>query len=99
MRIQTGNTIFLALGASDQNIKPYDWARSLCSIGCFIVGAVFFSRVFRRLGKQHLHRGALAFVFFVQAAFICIAAALIQAGAVDQKQSADGAPDCKFSSG
>lgn len=89
--MQTGNSIFLALGASSQNIKPYDWARSLCSIGCFAVGAFFFSRLHRRLGA--LERGSLVLAFFVQAVLIMIAAATVEAGAVNQRQSSDGVTD------
>lgn len=134
--MQTGNTIFLALGASDQNAKPYvrqpfcnlsprvfakatvspgllpwtpsllrannthfrshkpqDWARSLCSIGCFAVGAFFFSRLHRILSPRHPQRGSLTIGFSIQAACVCVAAALIQAGAVNQQQSDDGATD------
>lgn len=91
--MQTGNTIFLALGASDQNIKPYDWARSLCSIGCFAAGALFFSRLHRRLSPRRPRRGPLALGFLLQAACVCAAAALVQAGAVDQRQSGAGATD------
>lgn len=89
--MQTGNTIFLALGASDQNTKPYDWARSLCSIGCFGVGAFFFSRLHRHLGP--LQRGSLSLAFFLQAVLICIAAATIQSGVVNQRQSNNGVTD------
>ncbi|ROW13944.1 hypothetical protein VPNG_04034 [Cytospora leucostoma] len=92
--MQTGNTIFLALGASNQNNKPYDWARSLCSIGCFSTGAVFFSRLHRYLGPQPTQRGILSFSFFVQAVCICVAAALIQGGTIpSQHSSAEGATD------
>ncbi|POS79634.1 hypothetical protein DHEL01_v201971 [Diaporthe helianthi] len=84
--MQTGNTIFLALGASDQNIKPYDWARSLCSIGCFSAGAVFFSRFHRHLVPKPTQRGVLALSFLAQAACICVAAALAETGAVNQRQ-------------
>lgn len=89
--MQTGNSIFLALGASSQNIKPYDWARSLCSIGCFALGAFFFSRLHRRLGA--LQRGSLILAFFLQAALVMVAAAIVQAGAVNQRQSQNGATD------
>lgn len=85
--MQTGNTIFLALGASNQNIKPYDWARSLCSIGCFALGAVFFSRLHRHLVPRPTQRGALALCFLVQAACVCVSAALVEAGAVNQRQA------------
>ncbi|KAF7585505.1 hypothetical protein BBP40_010791 [Aspergillus hancockii] len=43
--MQTGNTIFVGLGASNQNPRPYGWARSLTSIGCFIIGAFIFARL------------------------------------------------------
>lgn len=97
--MQTGNSIFLALGASDQNIKPYDWARSFCSIGCFALGAFFFSRLHRRLGggggtaHKGPDRGSLVLGFFIQAALVMVAAAIVQAGAVNQRQSTDGATD------
>ncbi|KAJ4402806.1 hypothetical protein N0V82_010740 [Gnomoniopsis sp. IMI 355080] len=91
--MQTGNTIFLALGASNQNNKPYDWARSLCSIGCFVIGAFFFSRLNRRLGSKDPQRGPLALSFFLQAAFVFVAAILVQVGAVNQRQSDNGVTD------
>lgn len=94
--MQTGNSIFLALGASDQNTKPYDWARSFCSISCFALGAFFFSRLHRRLGApahKGLDRGSLVLGFFIQAALVMVAAAIVQAGAVNQRQSTDGATD------
>lgn len=84
--MQTGNTIFLALGASNQNSKPYDWARSLCSIGCFAIGAFFFSRLHRHLCSQPTQRGILAVSFFIQAACVCIAAALAQGGVVSSRR-------------
>lgn len=84
--MQTGNTIFLALGASNQNIKPYDWARSLVSIGCFAIGAVFFSRLHKHLAPRPTQRGVLALGFFIQAACVCVSAALAEAGAVNQRQ-------------
>lgn len=84
--MQTGNTIFLALGASNQNIKPYDWARSLCSIGCFAIGAVFFSRLHKHLAPRPTQRGVLALGFLIQAACVCVSAALAEAGAVNQQQ-------------
>lgn len=89
--MQTGNSIFLALGASSQNNKPYDWARSLCSIGCFVLGAFLFSRLHRRLGA--LRRGTLVLAFLVQTILVMIAAAVIQAGAVNEAQSDDGSTD------
>lgn len=89
--MQTGNSIFLGLGASNQNTKPYDWARSLCSIGCFAMGAFFFSRLHRILGA--MRRGSLVLGFFIQAVLIMLAAVLLEARAVNERQSADGKPD------
>ncbi|KAL8926543.1 MAG: hypothetical protein Q9208_002870 [Pyrenodesmia sp. 3 TL-2023] len=45
--MQTGNTMFLGLGASDYDIttRPYGWAKSLTSLICFVLGAIFFSRL------------------------------------------------------
>lgn len=90
--MQTGNTIFLALGASNQNNKPYDWARSLCSIGCFATGAFFFSRLHKRLGPKPTQRGILAASFLIQSLCICVAAALVQTGFVSS-QNHNGAGD------
>ncbi|KAF3766595.1 hypothetical protein M406DRAFT_291085 [Cryphonectria parasitica EP155] len=91
--MQTGNTIFLALGGSNQNNKPYDWARSLCSIGCFAIGALFFSRFYRRLSPGQAQRGSLSLGFLIQAVCVCLAAALIQAGTINERQSSTGATD------
>ncbi|KUI68963.1 hypothetical protein VM1G_03742 [Cytospora mali] len=85
--MQTGNTIFLGLGASNQNNHAFDWARSLCSIGCFSLGAFFFSRLHRYLRPQPTQRGTLAASFFLQTICIGIAAALIQAGVIADRKN------------
>ncbi|OJD34195.1 uncharacterized protein BKCO1_24000137 [Diplodia corticola] len=79
--MQTGNTIFVALGASHQNTKPYGWARSLCSIGCFVLGSLFFSRLSLLLGPKR--RIALTTSFALQTMFVVVAAAIVQGGAID----------------
>ncbi|GME31084.1 hypothetical protein GTA08_BOTSDO03866 [Neofusicoccum parvum] len=79
--MQTGNTIFVALGASHQNTKPYGWARSLCSIGCFVLGSLFFSRLSALLGPKR--RGTLTLSFLLQTLFIVVAAAIVQGGAIN----------------
>ncbi|KAL1638182.1 hypothetical protein SLS58_008922 [Diplodia intermedia] len=79
--MQTGNTIFVALGASHQNTKPYGWARSLCSIGCFVLGSLFFSRLSLLLGPKR--RVALTASFLLQTLLVVVAAAIVQGGAVD----------------
>ncbi|GIJ99531.1 hypothetical protein Aspvir_001664 [Aspergillus viridinutans] len=66
--MQTGNTIFVGLGASNQNLKPYGWARSLTSIGCFVIGCFLFARLNRLLGPKR--RGTLVLSFFLQVATV-----------------------------
>ncbi|KAG0161405.1 hypothetical protein PDIDSM_8939 [Penicillium digitatum] len=78
--MQTGNTIFVGLGASHQNLRPYGWARSLTSIGCFILGSFLFARLHRVLGARR--RVTLMLSFLVQASIILLTAGLVQGGAV-----------------
>ncbi|KAI1634401.1 hypothetical protein F4809DRAFT_618855 [Biscogniauxia mediterranea] len=80
--MQTGNTVFVALGASGQNNKPLGWARSLCSIGCFVIGCMVFSRLHRLIGGARLRR-TLVVSFLLQTICVVIAAALIQGGIID----------------
>ncbi|CAG8909118.1 unnamed protein product [Penicillium egyptiacum] len=76
--MQTGNTIFLGLGASAQpNNKPWGWLKSLVSIAAFFVGAMIFSIVMRSVGA--VRRGTLFVSFLVQTLLIVIAVALIEA--------------------
>ncbi|KAI0180666.1 hypothetical protein GGR52DRAFT_255667 [Hypoxylon sp. FL1284] len=79
---QTGNTVFIALGTSGQNSKPYGWARSLCSIGCFTIGCLAFSRFHQLLGGGRL-RKTLLYSFSLQTGCDVIAAAIVQTGIVD----------------
>lgn len=76
----TGNTIFVGLGASNQNLRPYGWARSLTSIGCFGIGCFLFAHLNRSLGARR--RGTLIITFFLQAALLIVTATLIQSGTV-----------------
>ncbi|RHZ66520.1 YoaK family protein [Aspergillus thermomutatus] len=78
LAMQTGNTIFLGLGASGQpSSKPWGWLKSLTSIASFFVGALIFSNVTRRTGARR--RGTLFTSFMVQTILIVIAVALIEA--------------------
>ncbi|KAL2069262.1 hypothetical protein VTL71DRAFT_15600 [Oculimacula yallundae] len=80
--MQTGNTIFLALGASDQpRSKPYGWLKSLISIISFLLGCFVFATT--RFIKPKA-RGTLAASFMVQSLFIILAAMLVQVGVVPQ---------------
>ncbi|KAM0326366.1 hypothetical protein ACHAQA_006968 [Verticillium albo-atrum] len=78
--MQTGNTIFLALGAAHlPHGDPYRWLRSLVSIGSFALGCFTFAHT------RHFHpkrKATLALSFLVQAAAIWIAAILAQTNVV-----------------
>ncbi|KAL1863434.1 hypothetical protein Plec18170_000269 [Paecilomyces lecythidis] len=75
--MQTGNTIFLGLGASGQPFtKPYGWLKSLVSIASFFCGAFTFSHATRWAGPRL--RGTLFASFLIQCIFIMIAAGLIE---------------------
>ncbi|KAK7523362.1 DUF1275 domain protein [Phyllosticta citriasiana] len=92
--MQTGNTIFIALGASGQNSKPYGWVRSLTSLLSFICGSFFFSRIVNKLGARR--RFTLLLSYLLQSCFVVIAASLAQAGVIDgsvpQPPNPEGTP-------
>jgi uncharacterized membrane protein YoaK (UPF0700 family) len=91
--MQTGNTVFLGLGASNQPLsKPYGWAKSLTSIACFFTGCVCFSRAMRSRGRGTT-RDALLASFIVQGALMLVAAGLVQGKAVPVPISGKGDPD------
>lgn len=76
----SGNTIFLALGTANLPFGAETlWLRALVSIVCFWAGCFFFSQS-RRVGAKA--KATLAGSFFIQSAFILIAAAVAQAGTV-----------------
>lgn len=70
--MQTGNSVFLCLGASrlPAGGEPYSWAKSLISIAAFLAGSLCWALASR------------AGSFAVQAVFTAVAAALVQAGVV-----------------
>ncbi|KAJ5989748.1 hypothetical protein N7499_010281 [Penicillium canescens] len=78
--MQTGNTIFVGLGASNQNARPYGWARSLTSIGCFVLGCFLFARLHSALGARR--RGCLMMSFMLQTSIIILTAGLVEGGAI-----------------
>lgn len=85
--MQTGNTIFLALGASYQpTTPPYLWARAGVAILCYLLGAFFFGRFMRLFGKAGLTRIALCLGFAVQALGIMVAAGVVTGGVVPQPE-------------
>ncbi|TEY76373.1 hypothetical protein BOTCAL_0059g00020 [Botryotinia calthae] len=81
--MQTGNTIFLALGASGQPLShPFGWVKSLISIFVFLCGCLFFAQT-RRFGAGK-NRGILSISFLLQGICIIVAAALVQKGVVPE---------------
>ncbi|OQE93675.1 hypothetical protein PENNAL_c0005G08635 [Penicillium nalgiovense] len=78
--MQTGNTIFVGLGTSHQNLRRYGWARSVTSIGCFTLGSFLFARLHRVLGTRR--RGSLMLSFLLQASIILLTAGLVQGGVI-----------------
>ncbi|KAJ5542734.1 hypothetical protein N7535_005158 [Penicillium sp. DV-2018c] len=81
--MQTGNTIFVGLGATHQNLRPYGWLRSGTSILTFILGSFVFSRIHSLLGPRR--RGSLMLSFLLQASLILITVALVEGGVVSSK--------------
>ncbi|KAH7137831.1 hypothetical protein EDB81DRAFT_844273 [Dactylonectria macrodidyma] len=89
--MQTGNTIFLALGTTSlpSNV-PLMWLRALCSIVAFQLGVFCFAKT-RHIKPRS--NGTLGATFLVQATIIWIAAALAQSGVVPAFQSLSTAED------
>ena len=80
--VHLGNTIFIALGASNQpfNAAPYSWAKSLTALICFIIGALSFATFHRTFGATR--RWVLILSFGIQATMIGVAAILATVGYV-----------------
>lgn len=79
--MQTGNTIFVGLGASGiPGNKPYGWLKSLVSICGFFMGSMVFAKTMRAVGNRK--RGTLTTCFAVQALFVFVAASIIQANSI-----------------
>ncbi|KKK15605.1 hypothetical protein ARAM_004411 [Aspergillus rambellii] len=75
--MQTGNTIFLGLGASSQPAgKPWGWLKSLTSICSFFAGSFVFATTTRHFGNRR--RATLVGSFLAQAVLVIIAVALIE---------------------
>jgi uncharacterized membrane protein YoaK (UPF0700 family) len=79
--MQTGNTIFVGLGASGiPTSNPYGWLKSLTSICGFLTGSFTFSRIMRAAGARK--RITLTLCFVTQSLLLLIAAAIIQANVI-----------------
>ncbi|KAL2851459.1 hypothetical protein BJY01DRAFT_116554 [Aspergillus pseudoustus] len=86
LAMQTGNTIFLGLGASSQpSGKPWGWLKSLLSITFFFIGSVLFSLYGRHVGPRR--RSTLFTSFLFQAALVIIAVALIEADLIPHTEA------------
>ncbi|KAJ5387474.1 hypothetical protein N7509_010015 [Penicillium cosmopolitanum] len=89
--MQTGNTVFIALGVSGQPEYPaYLWAKSLIALTVFLLGNLFFIHLSRALTP--LRRSTLVLSFGLQTACLIIAAAVVQAGIVSPKPEDPRAP-------
>ncbi|KAL3451793.1 hypothetical protein BJX65DRAFT_303521 [Aspergillus insuetus] len=86
LAMQTGNTIFLGLGASSQpSGKPWGWLKSLLSITFFFIGSLLFSLYGRHVGPRR--RSTLFTSFLFQAALIIIAVALLEADLIPHTEA------------
>ncbi|KAF7502708.1 hypothetical protein GJ744_005247 [Endocarpon pusillum] len=101
--MQTGNTIFAALGFSGQplSVHPNAYLKSITSISSFCAGTLFFSAMHRipcwfdPNPAPSRRRFILIVSFTIQTTFIVVVALLIQLGFVSSRASVSGA----FSSG
>ncbi|CEJ54931.1 Putative DUF1275 domain protein [Penicillium brasilianum] len=89
--MQTGNTVFIALGVSGQPEYPaYLWAKSLIALTIFLLGNIFFIHLSRALIP--LRRSTLVLSFGIQTAALVIAASVVQAGLVSPRPEDPRAP-------
>ncbi|KAE8148792.1 DUF1275 domain protein [Aspergillus avenaceus] len=89
--MQTGNTVFIALGVSGQPAYPsYLWAKSLIALTVFITSNILFIHVSRALSPRR--RSTLILSFGVQTAALLAAAILVQLGIIDPKPEDPRAP-------
>ncbi|KAE8166296.1 hypothetical protein BDV40DRAFT_296770 [Aspergillus tamarii] len=89
--MQTGNSVFIALGVSGQPAYPaYLWAKSLIALTVFITSNILFIHVSRILGPRR--RSTLILSFAVQTAALLAAAILVQLGVINPKPENPRAP-------
>lgn len=75
--MQTGNTVFMALGASNQPSYPdYLWAKALIAFSIYLLSNFFFSYVARALNP--LRRTTMLLIFGLQTLALLIAALLVE---------------------
>ncbi|PGH09746.1 hypothetical protein GX51_00426 [Blastomyces parvus] len=84
--MQTANTVFVGLGASETlDHTSYYWLEGLVSIFSFFVGSVVFPKT-RYFGQQT--RRSLLLNFGSQTLLVSVAAALLQSGAIEDSSVA-----------
>ncbi|KAL4897575.1 hypothetical protein BDV59DRAFT_46374 [Aspergillus ambiguus] len=89
--MQTGNTLFIALGVSGQPAYPaYLWAKSLIALATFLLSNVIFIHVSRALGPRR--RSTLILSFAVQTGCLLAAAILLQTEVTSPKPEDPRAP-------
>ncbi|PYH47844.1 YoaK family protein [Aspergillus saccharolyticus JOP 1030-1] len=90
--MQTGNTVFIALGASGQPKYPaYLWAKSLIALCTFIVSNILFIQASRLLGPPR-RRSSLMLSFAVQSVCLLVAALLVERKIVSPRPEDPRAP-------
>ncbi|CAG8890330.1 unnamed protein product [Penicillium egyptiacum] len=89
--MQTGNTIFLALGVSGQPATPaYLWAKSLIALGVFIASNIIFIHMHRLLTPRR--RSTMIISFGIQTIALLATAILIQLEVITPKPEDPRAP-------
>ncbi|KAJ5824740.1 hypothetical protein N7447_007080 [Penicillium robsamsonii] len=89
--MQTGNTIFLALGPSGQPAFPaYLWAKSLIALTVFLASNILFIRMHRLLSPRR--RSTMILSFGIQTIALLVTAILIQLEVITPKPEDPRAP-------
>ncbi|KAJ5769737.1 uncharacterized protein N7511_001788 [Penicillium nucicola] len=89
--MQTGNTVFLALGPSGQPAYPaYLWAKSLIALSVFITSNIFFIHLHRILTPRR--RSTMVLSFTIQTLALLATAVLIELGVISPKPEDPRAP-------
>ncbi|CAG8079177.1 unnamed protein product [Penicillium nalgiovense] len=87
----TGNTIFLALGASGQPATPpYLWAKSLVALSVFVASNIFFIHMHRLLTPRR--RSTMIISFGTQTIALWVTALLLQLEVITPKPEEPRAP-------
>ncbi|EAW21793.1 YoaK family protein [Aspergillus fischeri NRRL 181] len=89
--MQTGNTVFIALGASGQPVYPaYLWAKSLVAVAVFILSMIVYIYFSRLLSPRR--RSTLILSFSAQTLALMAAAILVETGTVSRRAEDPRAP-------